>query len=228
MLILPQTYRKLWEQIRQHNIKLSASTIPDVFGLGYKTRRSVWLEKCHKKSAIDNEHLIRMKKYGQEKEAIAKQEILDMPLFKEWKKFNIGFWRYAKNPAYGFSPDLVLVKNDKSELSGIEIKCPFYAQDDEDLPRIGHLIQSICCMEMSTVCDSWYLFYWQPEPLKKHVYKIERNQTFWEEQFFPLIEEAANLVWNPSSTRKQLSVNRDRKIFINDLILKNYKINKVY
>ena len=118
MLILPQSYHRLWEQIRSYHIKLSASVVPDAFGLGYRSRRAVWLEKCSQKVTKDSHHLIQMKKYGQEKEIIAKKHILKMELFNKWRKFNLGFWRYAKNPSYGFSPDVVLVHKEKLKLSG--------------------------------------------------------------------------------------------------------------
>lgn len=206
---------------------LSGSTIPEALGLGYDSRTSLWMEKAHGKHKKGSRRLEIMQEWGTRNEIYAKKSILAMSLFKDWRKFDLGFWKYPKDPAFGFSPDMILMKKDKSDICGIEIKCPFFEVDEQKLPKINHVIQSISCMEMSIVSSCWYLYYWQPSPGKHYMYKIHRNEKFWNEVLFPKIKKAAEMIYNPKLSRKDLIVKNETKTKLCSSILNNYRIEPI-
>lgn len=235
-LISQEKFPYLWKKI--HNqVRLSASKIPDALGVGYITKKKLHDIKCKvvPKKAHETSFIHKMQMYGIRNESKAISMFLKLP-YVEKKEKNIvplrtGFWFYAKDTNYGFTPDLICIgrNNDQVRCFGLEIKCPYIKTENttKTLPKINHVIQSIACMEMSLVAQYWYLFYWYPEEEKCKLFKIKTNREFWEKDLFPLIKKASEDIHNPNIPPKLLLVSAKEKKHINDLIFENYEIKQI-
>lgn len=233
-LISQEKFPTLWRKIHNRST-LSASKIPDALGVGYITKKRLHDIKCKfiAKKAHETSFVHRMQMYGIKNEARAIASFLQLDYIKENEKgiapLRTGFWWYAKEPGFGFTPDLICIgsNDDQVRCFGLEIKCPYIKTENLALPKLNHVIQSISCMEMSLVAQYWYLYYWFPESELCRLYKIKANRKFWEEILFPRIKKACEDIYNPNLPAKLLCVTANEKKEIYNIVFDNYEIKEI-
>lgn len=233
-LISQEKFPYLWRKIHNH-VLLSASRIPDALGVGYITKKKLHDIKCKlvSKKSHETPFLHRMQSYGVDNEDRAIATFLNLKYIKKKEQnfaaLRTGFWFYAKDSNYGFTPDLICIGNSDDTVTcfGLEIKCPYLQTPSNKIPKINHIIQSIACMEMSLVAQYWYLFYWYPDIQSCRLYKIKSNRDFWEEVLFPKIKKASDDIYNVNIPPSLLSVTAKEKKALQESIFDNYDIKQI-